>query len=115
MKRLLPLVLLALAGSAAALPAQVPDRFENLRVLPRDIPRDSLLRVMRGVSMSLGVRCAYCHVAREGTGNSEGYDFASDDKRTKRTARFMMRMARDLNANVLAELPDRSDPPVRFE
>lgn len=109
MKRLL-LVPLLLAAPAAA---QIPERFENLQVLPEDISRDSLMQVMRTFSMSLGVRCVHCHVGREGTQNFAGYDFDSDDRAPKRTARFMMRMVRDLNTRVLAELPDRSDPPVR--
>jgi tetratricopeptide (TPR) repeat protein len=109
-KRLaLPLLLVL----ASPLRAQIPDRFENLRVFPRDIPRDSLVQAMRSISLSLGVRCVYCHVGQEGANNFEGYDFDSDDKRPKRTARFMMRMVRELNTRTLAQLPDRRDPPVQ--
>jgi hypothetical protein len=54
----------ALAAGAAPLSAQVPERFENLKVLPRDISRDSLTQIMRNFSFSLGVRCQYCHVQR---------------------------------------------------
>jgi photosynthetic reaction center cytochrome c subunit len=106
MKRAVVL-LAALALAAAPAAAQIPERFENLQVLPKDIPRDSLLQIMRAFSFSLGVRCQHCHVGEEGR-----MDFDSDDKEAKRTARFMMRMTRDLNANVLAQLADRSDPPV---
>jgi hypothetical protein len=96
----------------AGLDGMIPERFENLRVLPRDIPRDSLVQVMRTISMSLGVRCTYCHVGDENAVNFAGFDFDSDDKRPKEVARFMMRMVRDLNGRTLAELPDRRDPPV---
>jgi hypothetical protein len=104
-------VLLALV-LASSLQAQIPERFENLRVLPRDIPRDSLLQVMRTLSMSLGVRCTYCHVGEEGAQNFAGFRFDSDDRAPKRVARIMMRMVRDLNTRALAEIPDRRDPPV---
>ncbi|MFL5383041.1 MAG: c-type cytochrome [Longimicrobiaceae bacterium] len=103
--------LLALAG-AAPVAAQIPERFENLKVLPRDIPRDSLVQIMRGFSMSLGVRCQYCHVQRQGADGRESFDFKADDKEPKEKARFMMRMTRDLNAQVLPQVPHRHDPPV---
>jgi hypothetical protein len=109
-KRIAVLMALALP---AALQAQIPDRFENLQVLPRDIPKDSLVQVMRGFSLALGVRCVYCHVGPEGGNGLEGVDFDADDRRQKRTARFMMRMVRDLNGRTLAELPDRRSPPVQ--
>jgi hypothetical protein len=102
---------LVLAGAVPAA-AQVPERFENLKVLPRDIPRDSLIQIMRGFSMSLGVRCQYCHVQRQGADGREVTDFKSDDKEAKEKARFMMRMTRDLNTQVLPRVPHRHDPPV---
>ncbi len=113
MKRIALLLLVpALAAAATALPAQIPDKFTNLEVLPDDIPRDSLVQIMRSFAMSLGVRCGYCHVPKEGTEREE-LDFASDDKVEKRQARFMMRLVRDLNTEELSGLPERSDPPVR--
>jgi hypothetical protein len=104
-------IFLMLAGAAPAA-AQIPERFENLKVLPTDIPRDSLIQIMRGFSMSLGVRCQYCHVQRVGTDGRESFDFKSDDKEPKEKARFMMRMVRDLNTQVLPRVPHRHDPPV---
>jgi hypothetical protein len=102
---------LVITGAVPAA-AQVPERFENLKVLPRDIPRDSLIQIMRGFSMSLGVRCQYCHVQRQGADGREVTDFKSDDKEPKEKARFMMRMTRDLNTQVLPQVPHRHDPPV---
>ena len=52
---------------AVPITAQIPDEFQNLRVLPTDISRDSLLRVTRDFSFALGVRCQYCHVGGDGT------------------------------------------------
>jgi tetratricopeptide (TPR) repeat protein len=116
--RRIPALALAAAAAAFALAApgraaaQIPERFENLKVLPRDIPRDSLLQIMRGFAMSLGVRCQYCHVQRQGADGRETFDFKSDDKDTKDKARFMMRMVRNLNGEVLPQVPHRREPPV---
>ena len=67
---------------------------------------------MRGFSFALGVRCQYCHAGGDGI-SFQGVDFKSDDKATKRKARYMLRMADTINNRLLAALPDRSDPPVR--
>jgi tetratricopeptide (TPR) repeat protein len=120
MRRIRPLALVPLAAAAVlavhATPAaaQIPDHFENLKVLPKDIPRDSLVAIMRGFSMSLGVRCNYCHVERPAAtpGGRESFDFASDDKAPKQKARFMIRMVQTLNGQVLPQVPHRHDPPV---
>ena len=91
--------------------AQIPEKFENLQVLPAGIARDSLVQIMRGFSFALGVRCQHCHAGGDGV-SFAGVSFASDDKQAKRTARFMLRMVDSLNRIVLAALPGRSDPPV---
>ena len=114
--RRIPFALALLAAAALAAPtraaAQIPERFENLKVLPRDIPRDSLIQIMRGFALSLGVRCQYCHVQRTGADGRETFDFKADEKDPKEKARFMMRMVRDLNTQVLPNVPHRRDPPV---
>ena len=91
----------ALAAAAPAA-AQIPEKFTNLQVLPRDIPRDQLVRVMRGFTTSLGVRCNHCHVG-PGPATLEGFDFASDDKETKRVARVMMKMTQEINTRLLPQ------------
>ena len=103
----------AALAAAAPLRAQIPERFENLKVLPEDIPRDSLIQVMRGFAMSLGVRCEYCHVQNPpGADGRQTMDWKSDEKPEKEKARFMMRMTRDLNATVLPHVPHRREPAV---
>ena len=97
----------------ATVRAQVPEKFENLQVLPKDIARDSLTQVMRGFSFALGVRCTYCHVGTDGPGGR--MQFALDEKTEKKQARYMMRMADSINRVLLAALPERSDPPVRVD
>lgn len=97
--RLHVLVLLALPAAAAA---QVPDRFTNLRVFPRDIPQTELIATMRNWTGEVGLRCHNCH---EGPENLQGMDFASDAKPTKRAAREMLRMVMRINQETLAALP----------
>jgi tetratricopeptide (TPR) repeat protein len=100
--------------SAHRLSGQIPERFQNLQVLPTGIARDSLVNIMRGFSFALGVRCQHCHSGGDGV-SFAGVAFDSDDKPAKRKARFMLRMVDSLNRVVLAALPGRSDPPVTIQ
>lgn len=112
---LLSLALFAAIGTAAlpsAAHAQFPQKFENLKVLPKDIPRDSLLGIMRGFTVALGQRCTYCHVSEQAPNGRERLLFAKDDKPTKLKARFMLRMVDSLNSVVLPQVPHRRNPPV---
>lgn len=102
---------IAVIGGTAA--AQIPDRFTNLQVLRADIPRDSLVQIMRGISLSLGVRCQYCHVGGDGV-SFAGVEFAKDDDPDKRKARFMLRMVDSLNRVVLPAIPDLGRAPLRI-
>ena len=59
---------------------------------------------------ALGARCHTCHVGEPGP-SLEGYDFASDDKEQKQIAREMIKMVRQINAELLpAAVPDRARP-----
>ena len=104
------------AAVRAQVPGGPPERFENLKVFPKDIPRDSLLGIMRGFTGALGVNCTYCHVTEPAPAGAPGprerLRPASDDKQTKTTARFMIRMADSLNRVVLAALPERHSPTI---
>jgi photosynthetic reaction center cytochrome c subunit len=62
--------------------------FKNVQVL-KDVPSDQLIPAMQFVTSSLGVQCSYCHVENA---------FDKDDKKTKVTARKMMRMMQDIDA-----------------
>jgi len=108
-------VVIATAAAAVVSPqnlrGQIPERFQNLQVLPTGIARDSLVQIMRGFSFALGVRCQHCHSGGDGV-SFDGVAFDSDDKPAKRKARFMLRMVDSLNRNVLAALPGRTDPPI---
>jgi tetratricopeptide (TPR) repeat protein len=103
--RILRTVLSAAAALLAAslLSAQVPEKFTNLQVLPKDIQREELTNIMRGFSFSLGMRCESCHVAKT-AGSLEAMDFALDTKDKKKTARAMLRMVDALNRDYVAKL-----------
>ena len=94
--------------------AQWPPEVQNLQVLPDDIPFRDLVDVMAGFTRALAVRCSFCHVGEEGAPLSS-YDFASDDKLTKRKARRMLSMVQAINDDHLSDLEERADPPVRVE
>lgn len=90
---------------AAPASAQIPDAFTNLQFFPKDIERGELIGAMRRFSFSLGVRCQHCHA---GGPSFDDMDFASDDKREKRTARRMLSMVRDINQDHLSGV-ERAD------
>lgn len=70
-------------------------KWENLQVLPNDISRDSLLEMMERFSVSLSVKCTYCHVPDP---NRPGkLDFPSDEKIEKEIARGMIAMTDEIN------------------
>lgn len=96
------------AGIAVASPigAQIPERFTNLQVLPEDISRGELVGLMRSFAFATGLRCSSCHVGEEGEA-LESYDFASDERASKRKAREMIRMVQAINDTYLAAVPDR--------
>lgn len=70
---------------------------KNLKVFPKDMPRALLISNMKGFAQALGVRCTYCHVGEDGKPLST-FDFASDAKDKKLTARTMLLMAHRINA-----------------
>lgn len=69
--------------------------WDNLKVLPKDISKDSLEHLMKNYAASLGVKCNHCHVpSKKDPGE---LDFASDAKLEKEIARGMIIMTNDLN------------------
>jgi len=88
-----------------------PTRLKNLRVLPKDIPPAELVNLMGDITRALGVRCTFCHVGEETIPLAE-YDFASDDKPTKRKARVMIEMMNRINDTHLVRLEERAEPAV---
>jgi photosynthetic reaction center cytochrome c subunit len=98
------LALLCAAPASAQFPMdQIPDEFTNLELLPKDISKEQLVKVMQAFTKGLGVRCHYCHVGEEGAALST-FDFASDEKNHKKIARLMVQMVTDINERHLPKL-----------
>jgi tetratricopeptide (TPR) repeat protein len=97
---------LLLLVPAASVSAQIPEKFTNLQVFPKDISRAELVLTMRGIAGDLGLRCHNCHV---GPDDLTGMDFATDEKPTKKAAREMLKLVQSVNATLEA-LPPRDEP-----
>ena len=97
---------IAAANLAAA---QIPDKFTNLKVLPKDIKKPELVSIMRGFSTSLNVRCIHCHKGDDPVDLSKT-DFASDEKETKAIARAMLKMTQGINTTLKTELAPVRQP-----
>jgi tetratricopeptide (TPR) repeat protein len=76
-----------------------PERAKNLKVLPKDTPKEKLSAAMTGFTRALGVRCPFCHVGQEGQPLTT-YDFVSDEKPTKQVARGMMKMVAGIHKDL---------------
>lgn len=98
-----PVVLAAAALLPPLAQAQIPDKFTNLQLLPKDATRAQVVETMRGFASALGVRCNHCHVGAD-PATLEGFDFAADTKQAKRVTRAMMRMTQEINQRLLPEM-----------
>lgn len=100
-----------LAGSPAA--AQFPDKFTNLKVLPKDISKHEMESIMRGFAFALGARCDHCHVEKKAP--EHGFDFAADDKQEKKTARLMLQMVAGINHDYISKVTAEPAGAARIE
>lgn len=73
------------------------DSFKNLKILPKDISKDSLMSLMKGYNQALGVKCNHCHTM----------DKSSDEKHEKEIARHMIKFTNELNAKEFAPIGDQ--------
>lgn len=80
------------AGQSQQAPQKTAaEQFKNIQVL-KTVPAEDLVPTMRYISASLGVECDSCHVRENGQLQPE-----KDDKRSKQTAREMMKMVMAIN------------------
>ncbi len=79
------------AATAAPKEKTVDQTHKNIQVL-KGLPDSQLGTVMNFIAISMGRRCDFCHVNKGGTWNWE-----SDEKEEKLTARKMMTMTLALN------------------
>jgi hypothetical protein len=102
----------ALLGQAAPPPMHGPRRPmpkpTNLKILPKDISSEDLMKVMHGFTQQLGVHCSFCHVEDTATRHM---DFASDAKPDKNMARIMMQMTHEINTKYLSQIQDPDATP----
>jgi tetratricopeptide (TPR) repeat protein len=93
---------------------QIPDKFTNLKVLPKDISKQELQSTMRSFAFALGVRCEHCHAEKKAP--EKGLDYAADDKETKKTARVMLQMVAAINRDYVDKI-EKTDqiPPIRVQ
>ncbi len=104
------LLVLALSiGSVSKATAQGfrwPEEPRNTKVL--EAKGAELGQIMRDFTSALGVRCEYCHTARQGTTldpmDLATFDLASDANPMKDKARTMISMTRSINETYLARL-----------
>jgi hypothetical protein len=80
-----------------ALTSMAPDDDapKNLKVLPKKITERQIHHIMHEWSVSLGVRCDFCHAANA---DGKGLDFPSDAKPEKEMARHMFKMMNKINS-----------------
>lgn len=103
----LGLAVVGLVVSGTSLSAQGQEALQNLQYYPEAITRPELVNEMRGISLSLGVRCQFCHVGSVDGVSFEGVDFASDESPNKVAAREMLRLVDRINRTVQNDLPDQ--------
>ena len=90
--------------------AQIPDKFTNLTVLPKDMSKKDLVDAMKNFTSSLGVRCTFCHAGKEGINDPKGLeeiDFASDKIPAKDITRVMMKMTHSINTEQLTQIQEK--------
>lgn len=107
LKVLIPGLLIAcMAGAAFAPKDDKPFKAQNLKVLPQDISKDSLMAIMHNWEDALGVGCDYCHAPRKD--DPKKLDFASDEIRKKEFARHMYVMTDSINKQYFAWWPEHN-------
>ncbi len=81
----------------------------NLKVLPKDITPQELMRTMRAYAGALGVECNFCHAVNPQT---HKLDFASDAKDDKGIARTMIAMTHTINEQFMSQVNDPDAMPA---
>jgi len=89
-------------GGAPPSEPTVEQTQKNIQAL-KGLPESQLVPVMNYMAASLGVRCNFCHVNKDGT-----WDYPSDEKPEKKTAREMITMLTGINKNTFRGTPEVS-------
>ena len=96
-------------GTNAQQEQWMPPPAMNLKVLPSDTEGRALVATMRSFTRGLGVRCQHCHVYKgDNPDDLTTFDFASDEKQEKLTARTMLRMVQEINDKHLKDVGEHA-------
>ncbi len=93
-KAILIVVILSLIGVSFAFRDNTP-KYENLKVLPKNTTKQQMDSIMHHFSLSLGVRCNFCHARNND--EQKSFNFASDENKNKLVARSMFKMMVKIN------------------
>lgn len=107
MKKTLLIATLACLISLSFAFRENPPRYENLKVLPKNTTKKEMDSIMKHFAMSLGVKCTFCHVRN--TDEQKNFNFASDEKKEKLTARNMFKMMNKINKKWFKEDHDEAE------
>lgn len=81
----------------------------NLKVLPKNISPEDLMKTMHSYSGALGVHCDFCHEIDKQTHKA---NFASDAKPDKAIARTMIAMTQEINSRFMSQINDPDAMPA---
>jgi hypothetical protein len=86
------------AGEPLRKPEELAEtHFKNVKTSLKSLPESEFINQMRYFAWSLGKECEFCHVRN---------DFASDDKKEKKTAREMIDMVSKIDADNFKSRPE---------
>ncbi len=91
----------------AAIEDWKPDKLVNVEILPKTMPPDDVIALMKTYNAALNVDCVFCHKGQIGKPWST-FDFTDTSKKRHETARLMMRTVIDLNEK-FKDLGDMDD------
>ena len=94
------LALIGVLITSVAFTYLAPPHFKNLKILPKNISEREMDSVMHHYSVSLGVKCDFCHAHDQLT---DTWDMGSDAKVEKLVARKMMTMTTGINKKYFQE------------
>jgi len=81
----------------------------NLKVLPKDLTGEQVHEIMHNWAGMLGTECTHCHAedpVRKMPNGKPALNFPDDSKKEKETARLMLKMTMEINANYVSMVED---------
>jgi hypothetical protein len=102
LKKLLVIALVSVFILIVQSSAKEDEKPKNLKVLSKNLSHQQVVDIMKAYSRSLGVKCGFCH--KHDNNNPPNFDFASDEKWEKLTARKMMKMTEAINKKYIDKI-----------